>query len=204
MEDGDSAGGNMNSDYEFEVETDKKTLAAQLLLYPEARLPYGTLAAAQKIIGHCLDWKVASLCKRYAANRCIHNGISHSQTIGFPAPTRKYIPRGILCLSDLGDVPPAAVFRCGFDHLHDVGAKYGAKLKQAAIDSLGSLRKTRTCFLQTSCIWFHKTTGQQKLVGRDSKLLSYRNGFQHLSFVTFHLVVESCTYFTSSTMERSS
>jgi acetyl esterase/lipase len=111
----------------------RKSLAAHLLLYPEARLPFGTLAAAQKIIGRYLDWKVASLCKRCAANRCIHNCISHSQTIGFPAPTRKYISRGILYLSDLGNVPPAAVFSCGFDPSHDVGVKYGAKLKQAAI-----------------------------------------------------------------------
>jgi hypothetical protein len=34
--------------------------------------------------------------------------------------------------------------------------------------------------------------------------LSYRNWFQHLYFVTFHLVVESCIYFTSNTMEQSS
>jgi len=85
----------------------RKSLAAQLLLYSEARLPFGTLAAARKIIGHYLDWKVASLCKRCVANRCISNGISHSQIIGFPAPPRKCISRGMLYLSDLGNVPPA-------------------------------------------------------------------------------------------------
>jgi acetyl esterase/lipase len=111
------------------------------------------LAAAQKIIGHYSDWKVASLCQRCIANRCIHNGISHSQPIGFPAPTRKYIPRGIPYLSDLGNVPPAAVFRCGFDPLHDVGVKYGAKLKQAAIEAAWRhFEKLAHGFLQTSCI----------------------------------------------------
>jgi acetyl esterase/lipase len=177
MEDGDSAGGNMNSGYEYEVERDEKiSRSSQLLLYSEARLPFGTLAAARKIIGHYLDWKVASLCNRCAANGCISNGISHSQIIGFPAPTRKYISRGMLYLSDLGNVPPAAIFRCGFDPLRDVSLKYDAELKQAAIEA--ACRHFETLahgFLQMSCRLFHGTMGQQKLGGRESKRLSYRN-----------------------------
>jgi acetyl esterase/lipase len=176
MEHGDSAGDNMTAAMNMRLREMRKPLAAQLLLYSEARLPFGTLAAARKIIGHYLDWKVASLCKRCAANRCTSNGISHSQIIGFPAPTRKYISRGILYLSDLGSVPPATTFRCGFDPSRDVSVRYDAKLKQAAIEAAWRHFETLAHgFLQMSCRLFHGTMGQQKLVGRESKRWSYRN-----------------------------
>jgi len=34
-------------------------------------------------------------------------------------------------ISDLKNLPPAAVFTCGFDPLRDVGVEYGTKLKRA-------------------------------------------------------------------------
>lgn len=35
---------------------------------------------------------------------------------------------------DLENVPPVAIFTCGFDPRRDVGVEYGTKLKQAGND----------------------------------------------------------------------
>ncbi|KAH8754725.1 hypothetical protein BGZ57DRAFT_773194, partial [Hyaloscypha finlandica] len=115
----------------------RKSLAAQLLLYSEARLPFGTLAAARKIIGHYLDWKQR------------HFSFADYWLPG--SPSQVYLS-GMLYLSDLGNVPPATIFRCGFDPLRNVSVKYGAKLKRAAIEAAWRYFETLAHgFLRMSC-----------------------------------------------------
>lgn len=54
---GDSAGGNMTAAVSLRLRNEKKKpLAAQILLYPEARLPFDTKAAVENNSGLCLEY----------------------------------------------------------------------------------------------------------------------------------------------------
>ncbi|CZR52818.1 uncharacterized protein PAC_02695 [Phialocephala subalpina] len=108
---GDSAGGNMTTAVSLRLRDEgKKPLVAQILLYPEARLPFDTPAASENNSELYLEY--------------------HYLPRGTP-PTHKYVSPGIQSNDTLKNVPPAAVFTCGFDPLRDVGVEYGTKLKQA-------------------------------------------------------------------------
>lgn len=78
-------------------------------------------------------------------------------------------------LSKLKDVPPAAVFTCGFDPLRDVGVEYGTKLKKAGNKVAWHHFDTLTHgFLQTAP-WSEEALRATKLVGQEMKRLAYGN-----------------------------
>jgi acetyl esterase/lipase len=61
---GDSAGGNMTAAVSLRLRDEKKTpLAAQVLLYPEAKLPFNTKAAVENNSGFYLECKWANCCR---------------------------------------------------------------------------------------------------------------------------------------------
>ncbi len=61
---GDSAGGNMTAAVSLKLRGEKKRLlAAQVLLYPEARLPFDTTAAVENNSGSYLECKWANRCR---------------------------------------------------------------------------------------------------------------------------------------------
>ena len=60
---GDSAGGNMTAAVILRLRDEKKLLAAQVLLYPEARLPFDTKAAVENNSGFYLECKWANRCR---------------------------------------------------------------------------------------------------------------------------------------------
>ena len=58
---GDSAGGNMTAAISLRLRDERKApLTAQLLLYPEARLPFDTKAASENNSGLYLECKLLS------------------------------------------------------------------------------------------------------------------------------------------------
>ncbi|KAI0114270.1 Alpha/Beta hydrolase protein [Hypoxylon sp. NC0597] len=121
---GDSAGGNMTAALCLRLKDEGKQspLKAQILLYPEARLPFDTPAATENNSGYYLECNgIFSFADHYlprAPNK------SYS-------PAHRYISPGMQPVEKLTGVPPAAIFTCGFDPLRDVGVEYAAKLRQA-------------------------------------------------------------------------
>ena len=110
-----------------------KPLAAQVLLYPEARPPFDTDAAAENNSGLYLECKSSSQQPNIIltlpgnsifafAGYYLPRGISPSYPYISPRmqPKKysKYFPR-------------AVVFTCGLDLLRDADVEYGTKLKQA-------------------------------------------------------------------------
>ena len=96
----------------------KKPLAAQMLLYPEARLPFDTPTAFENNSGYYLE------CNG------IFSFADHYLPRGMP-PGFKYISPGMQTLEELKNLPPAAIFTSGFDPLRDVGVEYVKKLEDA-------------------------------------------------------------------------
>ena len=124
---GDSAGGNMTAALALRLHDQKKTdskgqakpnLAVQLLLYPEARLPFDTPAATENNSGYYLE------CNG------IFSFADHYLPRGIPPATR-YVSPGMQPVDALHDLPPALVFTAGFDPLRDVGVEYAHKLQAA-------------------------------------------------------------------------
>ncbi|KAK8844793.1 hypothetical protein IAR55_006643 [Kwoniella newhampshirensis] len=116
---GDSAGGNMTAALALRLKDQgKKNLAGQLLLYPEARVPFDTPACVENNSGYYLE-----------ANG-IFSFADHYLPRGTP-PSDRYISPGMQDVEKLKDLPPAYVFTCGFDPLRDVGVEYAHKLSRA-------------------------------------------------------------------------
>ncbi|KAI0331114.1 hypothetical protein GY45DRAFT_1322820 [Cubamyces sp. BRFM 1775] len=116
---GDSAGGNMTAALALRRrDEDKKNIAAQLLIYPEARLPFDTKACQENNTGLYLE-----------ANG-IFSFADHYLPRGVP-PATPYVSPGMQDADKLRDVPPALVFTAGFDPLRDVGVEYAHKLQKA-------------------------------------------------------------------------
>ncbi|CAN9155395.1 unnamed protein product [Alternaria alternata] len=116
---GDSAGGNMTAAICLRRrDQKKKPLAAQILLYPEARLPFDTPAATKNNSGYYLE------CNG------IFSFADHYLPRGTP-PSHQYISPGMQSLDYLKDVPRASVYTSGFDPLRDVGVEYASKLREA-------------------------------------------------------------------------
>lgn len=117
---GDSAGGNMTAAISLRRRDEKKSnIAGQILLYPEARLPFGTKASEENNTGYYLECNgIFSFADHYLPRD------------GTP-PSHTYVSPGMQSIDYLRGVPPAAVFTSGFDPLRDVGVEYAHKLQQA-------------------------------------------------------------------------
>jgi acetyl esterase/lipase len=120
---GDSVGSSMTAAICLRrLDRGKRPLAAQVLLYPEAGLPFDTPAAADNSHGYYLQCNgVFGFADRYLPRP---NG---------PSPLDRYVCPGTQGVSQLGGQPPAVVFTGGFDPLRDVGIEYARKLCQAGV-----------------------------------------------------------------------
>lgn len=97
---------------------EEKSLAAQILLYPKARIPFDTPAAAENHTSLYLEYNgIFSFADHY-----LLRGVT---------PAFKYVSPGMQSLEYLEGVPPAAVFTSGFDLLRDVGVEYPHVLQKA-------------------------------------------------------------------------
>lgn len=116
---GDSAGGNMTAAITLRRnDNGKQPLTAQILFYPEARIPFDTPAAAENNTGYYLE------CNG------IFSFADHYLPRGTP-PSHRYISPGMQDVNALKGLPPATVYTSGFDPLRDVGVEYASKLSQA-------------------------------------------------------------------------
>ena len=116
---GDSAGGNMTAAVTLRrKDKGKKPLDAQILFYPEARIPFDTPAAVENNTGYYLE------CNG------IFSFADHYLPRGVP-PSDRYISPGMQATEKLSGLPPAAVYTSGFDPLRDVGVEYASKLQEA-------------------------------------------------------------------------
>lgn len=116
---GDSAGGNMTAAISLRrKDQGKKPLRAQILFYPEARVPFDTPAAVENNTGYYLE------CNG------IFSFADHYLPRGVP-PSNRYISPGMQNVDKLRDLPPAGVYTSGFDPLRDVGVEYASKLDMA-------------------------------------------------------------------------
>lgn len=116
---GDSAGGNMTAAITLRrKDNNKKPLVAQILFYPEARVPFDTPAAVENNSGYYLECNgIFSFADHYCPR-------------GTP-PSNRYISPGMQDLDKLKDLAPATVYTSGFDPLRDVGVEYAHKLDKA-------------------------------------------------------------------------
>ncbi|PVH83808.1 hypothetical protein DL98DRAFT_615131 [Cadophora sp. DSE1049] len=160
---GDSAGGNMTAAVSLRLRDEKKKpLAAQILLYPEARLPFDTKSAVENNSGLYLE------CRQR------HFLIRESLLAQGSPPSHPYISPGMQPIESLRGVPPAAIFTCGFDPLRDVGVEYGTKSKQASNEVTWYHFDTLTHgFLQFSA-WSREAMNATEKVGDESKRLAYK------------------------------
>lgn len=109
----------------------EQSLAGQLLLYPEARLPFGTPAAVDNHTGLYLECNgILGYASNYLPRAPLEN---------VPPPSHRYITPGEQDIQHLKGLPPAIVATCGFDPLRDVGVEYASKLQQAGRGHLASL-----------------------------------------------------------------
>ncbi|KAI0193482.1 Alpha/Beta hydrolase protein [Astrocystis sublimbata] len=129
---GDSAGGNMTAALSLQLLDAQqkgknsvvmpKPLKAQILLYPEARLPFDTPAATENNSGYYLECDgIFSFADHYLPRR---------PDTAYP-PGHRYVSPGMQSVESLKGLPPTAVFTCGFDPLRDVGIEYASKLQKA-------------------------------------------------------------------------
>ncbi|CCC05159.1 hypothetical protein SMACR_07896 [Sordaria macrospora] len=122
---GDSAGGNMTAAICLRrMDEGRKPLAGQVLLYPEARLPFDTPAAMENNSSLYLECNgIFSFASNY---------LPRSEDI---SPQDRYISPGMQSVEDLRGQPPAAVFTSGYDPLRDVGCEYANKLSKAGVQT---------------------------------------------------------------------
>jgi acetyl esterase/lipase len=175
---GDSAGGNMAAAVSLRLRDEgKQNPSAQILLYLEARLPFDTQAAAENNSGLYLE------CKPQPPDSCgtiaeydLGNGIFSFADHYLPrgtAPSHPYVSPGMQSNDFLKNVPPSAVFTCGFDPLRDVGVEYGTRLKQAGNDVQWHHFDTLTHGFLQLAPWSKEAMKATKLVGSEVKRLAY-------------------------------
>jgi len=162
---GDSAGGNMTAAIALRLRDEgKENLKAQVLLYPEARLPFDTPAATENNSGLYLECNgIFSFADHY---------LPRPPNSHFP-PSHKYVSPGMQSIEYLKDVPPAAVFTCGFDPLRDVGVEYASKLQKAGVQvDWHHFPELTHGFLQMAP-WSEDAEKASKEVGQAMKRLAY-------------------------------
>ncbi|TIA16661.1 hypothetical protein D6C80_04384 [Aureobasidium pullulans] len=158
---GDSAGGNMTAATTLRrADKNQTPLAAQIMLYPEARVPFDTPAAVENNSGYYLE------CNG------IFSFADHYLPRGTP-PSNRYISPGMQDISKLGGQPPAAIYTSGFDPLRDVGVEYAHKLKQAKNEVVWHHYEDMTHgFLQMTA-WSDKAISCVKDIAKDMKKFGY-------------------------------
>ncbi|KAI1868036.1 uncharacterized protein JN550_006524 [Neoarthrinium moseri] len=118
---GDSAGGNMTAALSLGLKDEgKQPMKFQILLFPEARLPFDTPTVAENNSGLYLECNgIFSLADHY---------LPRTPNKYYP-PSHRYVSPSIQKTENLTGVPPAAVFTCGFDSLRDDGVEYANELE---------------------------------------------------------------------------
>lgn len=114
---GDSAGGNMSAVLSQMMRDGKgPKIALQLLLYPECKLPFDTVAGRENVSGYYLET----------------NGVFLFAWNYVPEGTSSAIPYITpINAKDLTGLPPAYVVTNGFDPLRDTGHEYAQLLAKA-------------------------------------------------------------------------
>ncbi|KAH0347008.1 hypothetical protein KCU81_g3740, partial [Aureobasidium melanogenum] len=158
---GDSAGGNMTAATTLRRQDNKqKPMAGQIMLYPEARVPFDTPAAVENNTGYYLE------CNG------IFSFADHYLPRGVP-PSNRYISPGMQDISKLGGQPPAAIYTSGFDPLRDVGVEYASKLQKAKNEVRWHHYEEMTHgFLQMTA-WSDKAIECVKDIAKDMKDFAY-------------------------------
>jgi acetyl esterase/lipase len=160
---GDSAGGNMTAAMSLRRRDEgKKNLAAQILLYAEARLPFDTPAASENNSGYYLE------CNG------IFSFADHYLPRGTP-PAYKYISPGMQSLEYLKGVPRAGVYTSGFDPLRDVGVEYAHKLQKAGNQVEWRHYDDLTHGWLQMTAWSNESAGAVKDVAKDLKKFLYES-----------------------------
>ncbi|CRG83551.1 alpha/beta hydrolase fold-3 domain protein [Talaromyces islandicus] len=126
---GDSAGGNMTAALALRRQDQRvNNIAGQILLYPEARIPFDTLAAEENNTGGSL-YLVCNGIFSFADHYLPKSPCNKT----YP-PSHRYVSPGMQKAENLHvDLPPVALFTCGWDPLRDVGVEYGSKLQKAGV-----------------------------------------------------------------------
>ncbi|KAI0891426.1 Alpha/Beta hydrolase protein [Annulohypoxylon nitens] len=131
---GDSVGGNMTAGLSLRLKDEgKQPLQGQVLLYPEARLPFDTPAASENNSGYYLECNgIFSFADHYLP-RAPFKSVTDTKDVGYTyyPPAHRYVSPGMQAPEKLEGLPPAAVFTCGFDPLRDVGVEFANKLRKA-------------------------------------------------------------------------
>ncbi|MCJ1472719.1 hypothetical protein MMC13_001368 [Lambiella insularis] len=138
----------------------RKPLKAQILLYPEARIPFDTPAASENNSGYYLECNGIFSFADYYLPR------------GTP-PSHPYVSPGMLPISSLEDLPPAAVFTCGFDPLRDVGVEYASKLQKAGNNVTWHHYDTLTHGFLQMAPWSVEAMDATRNVGNETGKLAY-------------------------------
>ncbi|EKM53474.1 uncharacterized protein PHACADRAFT_125240 [Phanerochaete carnosa HHB-10118-sp] len=124
---GDSAGGNMAAVTALRMrELKGPKIALQVLIYPEAKVPFETLAGAENCTGLYLETQGVLL---FAWN-VLPQGKNHTDYDITPLLADKTLPEGHR------NLPKAFIITNGFDPLRDTGFEYAKKLKAAGNEVL--------------------------------------------------------------------
>ncbi|KAK3717846.1 hypothetical protein LTR37_005618 [Vermiconidia calcicola] len=158
---GDSAGGNMTAAISLRRKDEgKKPLIAQILFYPEARIPFDTPAAVENNTGYYLE------CNG------IFSFADHYLPRGTP-PNHRYISPGMQSVDDLKGLPPVAVYTSGFDPLRDVGVEYASKLEQAGNKVIWRHHDSKTHGWLQMTAWSDSAVDAVKGAAKDIRTLAY-------------------------------
>ncbi|KAK3686304.1 hypothetical protein LTR37_019942 [Vermiconidia calcicola] len=158
---GDSAGGNMTAAISLcRKDEGKKPLVAQILFYPEARIPFDTPAAVETNTGYYLE------CNG------IFSFAHHYLPRGTP-PSHRYISPGMQSVEDLKGVPPAAVHTPGFDPLRDVGVEHASNLEQAGNKVIWRHHDSMTHGWLQMTAWSNSAVGAVQGAAKDVRTLAY-------------------------------
>ena len=162
---GDSAGGNMTTALCLRVRDGKvggkaRPMRAQLLLYPEVRVPFDTAAAVENNSGTYLE------CNG------IFSFADHYLPRGTP-PSHPYISPGMQPASSLKDLPPAAIYTNGLDPLRDVGVEYASKLDEAGVQVAWHHYETLPHGFLQMVPWSETAMAATRQVGKDLRQLVY-------------------------------
>ncbi|KAL8825705.1 MAG: hypothetical protein Q9170_007690 [Blastenia crenularia] len=165
---GDSAGGNMTEAVTLRRrDQGDKSLAGQLLLYPESRIPFDTPAAEENNSGLYLECNgIFSFADHY---------LPQAPEKTYP-PSYKYVSPGMQTVEYLKNQAPVALFTCGFDPLRDVGVEYGSKLQESGVDIQWHHYPTLTHGFLQMAPWSEECMKATMDVAQELKRMAYSQG----------------------------